>query len=66
MGTVNDMMDALDREHIEDAHWAQVCTLNSSHQGLELNMTAKDVDDMANEGERSFLRWADKHLITVS
>lgn len=53
MATVGDTIDALDREHISDANWARTVYLKTRHEGLELAMTAADVDDMVREGERA-------------
>jgi len=55
-GTMEDMINAADREHIEDAAFARVVYLKTKHSGLEFGMTAEDVDDMVAEGERGMAK----------
>lgn len=49
-GSISDLIEANDREHIEDAKHARVVYLRTEHRGLELGMTEEDVDDMVEEG----------------
>jgi len=48
--TVDGMMEASMREHMEDAHYAQTCFLKTNHGGLNLLMNKKDVSSQVEEG----------------
>ena len=49
--TVDDMIAANDREHIEDAEaFSRIITLETKHSGLNLLMSAGDVEEMIQEG----------------
>jgi predicted acylesterase/phospholipase RssA len=50
VGTIENMLRAQDREHIEDAHWAKVVMLDTTSGGLDLQMGEKDVQKMLQEG----------------
>ena len=43
MGTVSDLIEASDREHIEDASWAKIITISTDFPGVKLDIDEKDV-----------------------
>lgn len=55
-GTISSMLAAQDREHIEDAHWANVVMLDTVAGGLNLGMGEKDVREMLAEGRTAVKR----------
>lgn len=57
---VGAMMEASNKEHMDDAIYARTIFLKSKHSGLNFNMTDKDVDQMIEEGYRSVERWVQK------
>jgi dsDNA-specific endonuclease/ATPase MutS2 len=57
MGTIENLIDANDREHIEDANWAKVIVLETKASGMNLFMGPDDVRAMIGEG-RSAIRKA--------
>lgn len=50
--TIDDMIVANDREHIEDAHWAKVVTLPTKHSGFNFGLDEEGVDDQVREGTK--------------
>lgn len=56
VGSVNDLLEACDREHIDDAYWAQVIVLETKAPGLNLFMGADDVRAMIRDGRESVKR----------
>lgn len=55
-GSLNDLIEACDREHIDDAHWAKVIVLETGAPGLNLFMGADDVRAMIADGRESIRR----------
>lgn len=53
MGTINDLIDASDREHIEDANWAKIITIQTSFPGVKLEITKQEVEAMLKEGREA-------------
>jgi len=52
--TINDMIDANDREHIEDAEkHSRIIYLRTKHPGMNLFMSPTDVEEMIKEGQNS-------------
>ena len=54
---IEGFIESSTKEHVEDAQWAQVMLLDSKNSGLSLEMSAKDVHDMIDEGYRCADRW---------
>ena len=50
-GTVSDLIEACDKEHIEDALWAKTIVLQTSYAGLKLDIREQDVVKMIQEGK---------------
>lgn len=44
-------------EHIDDATFARTIVLETTHSGMNFNMTESDVDEMIEEGYRSADKW---------
>jgi len=53
IATISDLIDACDREHIEDATWAKVVTITTNFPGVKLDIDEKDVIQMINEGKNA-------------
>lgn len=56
MGSLDDLIEACDREHIDDAHWARVVVLETSAPGLDLFMGPDQVRGMIADGRMSVRR----------
>jgi predicted acylesterase/phospholipase RssA len=55
-GSIERLIAANDREHIEDAHWANVIMLDTAAPGVDLNMGPDEVKGMLNEGRQAVVR----------
>lgn len=56
VGSLNDLIESCDREHIDDAYWAQVLVLETSAPGLNLFMGPDDVRGMIRDGREGVRR----------